>query len=325
MRKERVSPTHTSPSRQRALARGLLSFYKPEAQARASCEGSMGQRRNLQGMRVLVTGASQGIGRSLAVLAAKRGAKVLAAARSPQLLADLKTEIQKTGGVLETVTADVTNPTDRQAMVDAARQHFGGLDVLINNAGVGATGHFVEADPARLRTIFEVNFFGLTETTRLFLPVLKEGQKPAIVNISSIVAFVGIPGRSEYSASKFAVEGFSQALRAELVIQGIDVIVVSPGLTQSNFSSNMLEANARMKLDHMRGMTSDQAAEATLRSLERGRDNTVLTTQGRLLVMAKRFMPWLVDRVARWKVKSLFREEQQKKAAELAQRDKAPV
>src|SRR5207237_2412010 len=139
-------------------------------------------------------------------------------------------------------------------MVEAAQRCFGGLDVLINNAGIGATGHFVEAVPERLRTIFEVNFFALAEITRLFIPVLKQGTKPAIVNISSIVARRGIPGRSEYSASKFAVQGLSEALRAELYKDGIDVLIVNPGLTQTNFSKNMLEQKAKFKLDHMRGM-----------------------------------------------------------------------
>jgi short-subunit dehydrogenase len=277
-------------------------------------------------LRILITGASQGIGRALAVLAAGRGASVLAAARSAELLAELAAEVRRDGGWIETVRADVTSAADRQAMVAAARQHFGGLDVLINNAGIGATGHFVEASPARLRTIFEVNFFGVTETTRLCLPLLEQGRTPAIVNISSIAAFLGIPARSEYSASKFAVEGFSQALRAELVLSGIDVIVVSPGLTQTNFSANMLEQKALVQLDHLRGMTPAQVAQATLRALERGRDNVTLTGQGRLLLLVKRFLPWLVDRIARRKVRSLFQNErEQRRTQALPQRDRAGV
>jgi short-subunit dehydrogenase len=269
----------------------------------------MGQRRNLQGARILITGASQGIGRSLAVLAAKRGAKVLAAARSEELLRELADEVRKAGGTLETVTADVTSPEDRQKMVDAAQRSFGGLDVLINNAGIGATGHLAEAEPERLRKIFEVNFFGLAEITRLFIPVLKQGTKPAIVNISSIAARRGIPGRSEYSASKFAVQGLSEALRAELYKDGIDVLIVNPGLTQTNFSKNMLEQKAKFKLDHMRGMTSEQAAEATLRAIEKGKNEATLTLKGKLLVFFSRFFPRLVDFIVRKKVRQLFAED----------------
>src|SRR5258708_3542883 len=105
----------------------------------------MGQRRKLQGSRILITGASQGIGRALAIAAAKRGAKILAAARSEELLRELAEEVRKAGLGIETVTADVTSPEDRQKMVEAALRHFGGLDVLINNAGIGATGHLADA------------------------------------------------------------------------------------------------------------------------------------------------------------------------------------
>src|SRR5437764_5956469 len=105
----------------------------------------MGQRRQLTGLRVLITGASQGIGLALAEAAARRGAKVLAAARSADMLNELAAKIRAAGGTQEPVVADVTSPADRQTMVEAAERYFGGLDVLINIAGLGATGHFVEA------------------------------------------------------------------------------------------------------------------------------------------------------------------------------------
>lgn len=266
-------------------------------------------RREITGSRILVTGASQGIGLALAELAARRGAKVLAAARSSEPLAELKKRVNVDGHTLEIAAADVTSAADRKRLVDVASTHFGGLDVLINNAGIGATGHFVEADPDRLRKIMEVNFFGLTETTRVFLPLLREGNKPAIVNISSIAGKRGIPARSEYSASKFAVEGFSEALRAELVKHGIEVLVVAPGLTQTNFSHNMIERKALMQVDHMRGMTAEAVAEATLRALERGTTRTVLTFKGKLLTLVSRFLPRLADKIAAKKVRSLFKDE----------------
>ncbi|HEY3789150.1 MAG TPA: SDR family oxidoreductase, partial [Urbifossiella sp.] len=172
-------------------------------------------RRKLDGLRILVTGASQGIGRALCVVAARKGCRVLAAARSQTLLDELTAEIKNAGGTIATIAADVTKPEDRAAMVAAAQEHYQGLDVLVNNAGIGATGHFADSDFDNLRRIFEVNFFGLTETTRVFLPMLKLGVKPAIVNISSVVGKRGIPARSHYASSKFAVQGFSEAIRAE--------------------------------------------------------------------------------------------------------------
>lgn len=273
-------------------------------------------KRKLTGLRVLVTGASQGIGRALAVSAAKRGCKVLAAARSQPLLDELAKEVRAAGGTIQTVPADVTSPADRQAMVDAAQRHFGGLDVLINNAGIGATGHFMDSDPAVLRQIFEVNYFGLCEVTRAFIPILKKGTTPAIVNISSVVARRALPARSLYSASKFAVAGLSEAIRAELSKDGIDVVVVNPGLTQTNFSQNMLEAKAKLSLDHKRGMTSEQVAEATLDAVAANKTEVTLTFQGKLLVLVNRYAPWVIDLFAKKKVRELF-------AAEIAAREQA--
>jgi len=269
----------------------------------------MGRRRQLAGLRVLITGASQGIGRALALAAARRGMKVLAAARNASLLDELAAEAHSAGGTLETVRADVTSPDDRRRKTEAAERHFGGLDVLVNNAGIAATGHFADVSPDRLRSIMEVNFFGLTETTRACLPLLRQGVTPAILNVSSIAGKRGLPARSEYSASKFAVQGFGEALRAELDKEGIDVLVVCPGLTQTNFSRNMIEQKALLQFDHLRGMTSEMAAEATLKALARGRHDVTLTLQGRLLVLLSRFFPRLVDLIVRRKVRELFRDE----------------
>ncbi|MFO0876189.1 MAG: SDR family NAD(P)-dependent oxidoreductase [Gemmataceae bacterium] len=269
----------------------------------------MGHRRNIAGLRILITGASQGIGRALALEAAKQGAQVLAAARSADLLRELVEEGRTAGLTIHSVVADVTSVEDREAMVRAAREKLGGLDVLVNNAGIGATGHFCEANEDRLRKIFEVNVFGTTETTRACLPLLQQGNTPAILNVSSIAARCAIPARSDYSASKFAIQGFSEALRAELAKDGIDVIVVNPGLTQTNFSKNMLEQKARIQMDHLRGMTPEQVAIATLRALARGRNEVTLTLKGRLLVLVNRFFPWFVSIVTRKKVRSIFKDE----------------
>src|SRR4051812_39962909 len=245
----------------------------------------MGQRRNITGSRILITGASQGIGKALAEAAAARGAKVLVCARKVELLHDLAQAVRSRGGIIEIVQADITLPEDRQKLVATAEAAFGGLDILVNNAGIGATGHFADVAAERLRQIMEVNFFGLTETSRVFLPMLKQGNKAAIVNISSIAGKRGIPARSEYSASKFAVQGFSEALRAELAKDGVDVIVVCPGLTQTNFSRNMIEQKALVPLDHMRGMSSEDVARHTIKAIEKGYNETCLTLNGKLMVL----------------------------------------
>jgi short-subunit dehydrogenase len=245
----------------------------------------------------------------MALEAARRGAVVLAAARNEELLAELVAEGKAKNLTIHTVKADVTDPAGRAAMVEAAQRHMGGLDVLVNNAGIGATGHFADSGPERMRQIFEVNFFGLTETTRVCLPLLKKGRTPAILNISSVAGRRGLPARSDYSASKFAVQGFSEALRSELAKDGIDVLLVNPGLTQTNFSKNMIEQKAKVQLDHLRGMTSEQVASLTLDALARGSNEVTFTLQGRLLLLVNRFFPWFVDMMTRRKVRQLFKEE----------------
>ena len=175
---------------------------------------------------------------------------------------------------------------------------FGGLDVLVNNAGIGATGHFADATEHRLREIFEVNFFGLAELTA-DLPAVAEGG----ATTGRGQRFVdrrqaGLTGRSEYSASKFAVQGLSEAIRGELVVHGIDVLVINPGLTQTNFPQKHARRKSRLQVDHMRGMTAEQVARATLKAIANGTNEVTFTAQGKLFVFVSRFFPRLVDRIA---------------------------
>ena len=265
--------------------------------------------RELAGLRVLVTGASEGIGRAIAKEAVKRGCKVLAVARKRPDLDALAAEVVAEGGTLEVLAGDVTRGDDHRAMATAMTERFGGADVLINNAGIGATGHFMDSDPDTLRRIFETNYFGTVELTRVFIPLLKQGNRPAIVNISSVLGRKGWPGRSLYSASKFALAGFSDALRAELDRFGVSVIVINPGLTQTNFSKNLLERKARVQLDHLRGMTAETVAAKTLDQLAFDCDELTLTRQGRMLVFFNRLLPGLIDRIGKRKVRKVFAAE----------------
>ena len=266
-------------------------------------------RRELSGKRVLVTGASQGIGYALAVSAARRGCKVVAAARSGELLDKLAAEVRGTGGEITTVVADVTDPAGRAAMFAACERQYGGLDVLVNNAGIGATGHFMETRPETLRQIFEVNVFATAEMIREGLPLLRRGSQPLIVNVSSVFGRRGYPARSLYSSSKFAIQGLSDAIRAELSKDGVGVLVVNPGLTQTNFSQNMLERSARISLDHKRGSTPEQVAEATWAAAAADKSEVTLTLNGKLLVFVNRFVPWVFELFARRKIRKLFADE----------------
>ncbi len=266
-------------------------------------------RRELNGKRVLITGASQGIGYALAVAAAGRGCKVVAAARSEQLLVHLAAEVRVLGGTLATVVADVTDAAGRAAMLATAEAKFGGLDILVNNAGIGATGHFMETQPDSLRQIFEVNVFAAAELIRESLPLLKKGIQPLILNVSSVFGRRGYPARSLYSSSKFAIQGLSDAIRAELSKDGVGVLVVNPGLTQTNFSANMLERSARISLDHQRGSTPQRVAEATWNAAAADKAEITLTLNGKLLVLINRFAPWVFELFAAKKIRKLFAEE----------------
>lgn len=269
----------------------------------------MGRRRELKGLRAVVTGASQGIGRALALEGARRGMTIVAQARSKNLLDELVLEASGQPGRVLAEVGDVTHAGDRARLVRRCREELGGLDLLVNNAGIGATGHFADSGPERLRQIFEVNVFGLVEVTRACLGMLVKGTTPMVVNIGSIVGERGFPARSEYSSSKFAVHSFSDGLRAELAKDNVDVLMIAPGLTQTNFSRNMIEQSAKVQLDHMRGMSSEEVAAATWDAAARGREEVFLTRQGRLLLRVNRFLPWLVDRIMRRKVKNLFKDE----------------
>ena len=172
-------------------------------------------KRKIEGCRAIVTGASSGIGYEIALQLAQRGVKVVIVARRKERLSTLADRIHQQGGQVEAIVGDVTDPATRDKLVEAAQTSFGGLDILVNNAGVGTLGLFEHSDPKRLRQVMEVNFFALVEMTRLALPLLLEGTNPIIVNVASILATRGVPYNSEYSASKFAVRGFSESLRTK--------------------------------------------------------------------------------------------------------------
>jgi len=171
-------------------------------------------KRKISGKSVLITGASSGIGWHLAIQLAAAGATVVLCARRKDRLDELAEQIRAEGGTAIVNAGDVADKDCRQRLIAQCEQDLGGLDILINNAGIGAMGRFDEATPERMRQIFEVNFFALAELTRISLPILKRSDDPIIVNISSVLGHRGAPLKSEYCASKFAVHGFSDSIRA---------------------------------------------------------------------------------------------------------------
>jgi len=270
----------------------------------------MNRRRTYAGARCLVTGASSGLGRAMAERLAREGARVLLTGRSRDRLDAVVAGLIAEGvdpARLVAEPADLTDVDDRRRAVDRAAGSFGGaLDLAINCAGVGATGQFETHGPDVLRRVFEINVFALAEVTREVRPLLALGDGPALLNVGSIVARRGLPGRVEYSASKFAVAGFTEAIRAEWARFGIRVMLLNPGFTATEFEANLVADTARVKTTSRRVMTADRVADLALRALLRGKDELTLTPSGRLLLAVNRLLPRLVDRGLDRYIRRLF-------------------
>jgi short-subunit dehydrogenase len=254
-------------------------------------------RRLLTDKRALVTGASSGIGRALALELARQGADLVLLARRAERLEEVAAEISRLGRRAQIVAGDVTDPEVRRRALDAARDSLGGLDILVNNAGVGAHGRFADAGADRLRTIMEVNFFAPAELIRAALPLLREGQQPIIVNIGSILGKRACPHKSEYAASKFALHGFSEAIRAECAPLGIDVLVVAAGPTDTEHFDSLIEEHGELPWGEPRRATPERVARSIVRAIRHGRHEIVTSWRGWFWVTLNRYAPWLVDRI----------------------------
>ncbi len=185
---------------------------------------------------ILITGASSGIGRATARLFAERGWNVAATARTPQTLADLRTS----DGRVRTYELDVTDALSVASACALIETDFGGIDVLLNNAGYGLFGPFETATESQIEKQFETNLFGAFRVTRHALPLLRASGGGTVINITSIGGLVAFPLNSLYHATKFALDGFSESLRYELAPQGIRVKVVAPGGVKTDFATRSL-------------------------------------------------------------------------------------
>ena len=208
----------------------------------------------------LITGCSTGFGKILAQAALDRGDNVVATARRPETLADLKPAAD---GKLQVARLDVTRPGEAAAAAELAEQRFGRLDILVNNAGYGFVGAIEEGEPEEYRPMFETNVFGLIETTRAALPALRRSRGGRIVNLSSIAGIAGRAGFGYYNASKFAVEGLSEALAQEVAPFGVKVIIVEPGPFRTEFLGRSINAarNEMPAYAETAGVTRRYAAE----------------------------------------------------------------
>jgi short-subunit dehydrogenase len=248
---------------------------------------------------VIVTGASSGIGRELTKLLVSRGALVIASARREERLRELQEECRSLPGVkhrLQTVTGDITEADLRQRIIQLAADIGGGrLDLLINNAGVGALGPFVTATPERLRRIMEVNFFAPVELSRLAFPLLCRGRSPVLCNISSVLGHRAVADKSEYCASKFALHGWSDSIRAEWKPSGIQVTLISPSTTQSEFFDAVIDTPAEQTSHSLGSWPAIKVARAALATIAARRSEAILSLGGKALVYSDRLTPPLMN------------------------------
>ncbi|HJZ55815.1 MAG TPA: SDR family NAD(P)-dependent oxidoreductase [Gemmataceae bacterium] len=264
-------------------------------------------RRELTGKRVVLTGATGGIGRATAEALAKAGARVVLAARTRSALGELADQLSAaTGAEVVAVATDITVTEQRQQLIDAAARSLGGLDILINNAGVGSWGHFATSTEDIVRRVMEVNFFAPVELTRVAMPHLMAGVEPCVVNVASMCGRKGMPAWPEYSASKFALVGMSEAWRGEFARFDVDVLIIVPGMTDSGFQNHWLRTEGKADLRFEEGMKPADVAAGILDAIRRNRTETVLGSEARRLLRFNRYFPRLTNWLIARKVKKLY-------------------
>jgi short-subunit dehydrogenase len=177
------------------------------------------------------------------------------------------------------------------------------LDVLVNNAGAGAIGPFEQADTDRLRKVMEIDFFAPAELTRICIPLLKLGTRPAILNIGSVLAHRAVPNKSEYCAAKFALRGWAESIRVELSPLGIEVLMVSPSTTRSEFFDALVDTRLETQSRSLGSMSAERVAELALKALFRSKRDRALSLGGNALVAMGRWFPNMTDRILAWTLK----------------------
>jgi short-subunit dehydrogenase len=247
-------------------------------------------------MRVLVTGATGGIGSAIAEALLVKGASVLLTGRDTAALAELARRFSGVGGRARFAAADLLQPHDRERLcADAAAAGVGaGINVLINNAGVGRFGLFESVEDADIAQLLAINVAAPLQLTRALLPVLRRQPAAAIVNIGSVLGTIGYPGQAIYSATKFALRGFSEALRRELADTSVRVLYVAPRSTRTALNSaavDRLNAALRVATD-----SPHVVASAVCRTLAGDRKSSVLGWPERLYARVNALAPSVVDR-----------------------------
>jgi short-subunit dehydrogenase len=249
---------------------------------------------------VIITGASSGIGEALAREYASRGFKLSLGARRIDKLEALKEEFP--GSEILCIKTDVSNEDDCRNLIEKTIERFGGIDVLINNAGVSMRALFENTDLEVIHRIMDINFYGTVYCTKFALPWLLK-SKGSLVGVISIAGHVGLPGRSAYSASKFAIRGFLDTIRIENIHRGLHVLVAAPGFTATEVRKVALSADGSAQeespRDESKMMSAETCAHLIIKAIDKRKRSLILTfVEGKLTVFLSKFFPALIDRLA---------------------------
>ena len=250
---------------------------------------------------IIITGASSGIGLASAKLFASFGAKLALAARSIDKLEALAREISSDpASQILCVKTDVSKEDDCRNLVEKTVEKFGCIDILVNNAGISMRALFKDCDLSVIKSLMDVNFWGTVYCTKFALPYLL-ASRGSVVGVISIAGFAGLPGRTGYSSSKYAIRGFLDTLRIEHLYDGLHVMIFAPGFTASNVRNAALTADGSHQgstpRDEGKMMSADECAMHLAKGLRRRKSEVILTPIGKLTVFMHNILPRLTDRL----------------------------
>ena len=247
---------------------------------------------------VVVTGGTDGIGKALVDALIDMGARVATCGRDHDKLYRLQSEFPS--AYLHTMIADVSSENDCRRFMETTIHNFGGIDILINNAGISMRALIKESSMEVIQKVMDINFYGTVHCTKHALDSIIE-RKGTIVGVSSIAGYRGLPGRSGYSASKFAVQGWLESIKTELMDDGVHVMWVCPGFTTSNIRHAALTKDAKAHgstpMDETKMMSAEECAQHILKAIRKKKRTLVLTFTGKRTVFLQKFFPKLSDKL----------------------------
>ena len=248
----------------------------------------------------IITGGSSGIGKALAISFAKSGAQVVITGRNEERLNEVAAELDALNTPNLCLKLDVASEADNKFLIEETVKAFGKIDILINNAGISMRALFDEIEMDVFKKVMDINFYGTLYATKFALPhILK--TKGSIVGISSINGYRGTPARTAYTASKFAMNGFFESLRTEVMHRGVHVLVACPGFTGTNIRNAALTADGSSQGDSPRDegkmMTAEEVAEGIIKAIKKRKRDIVFTTQGKLAVLLNKIIPGRMDKI----------------------------